>query len=267
MLEGGFGKPVIPQDPVLIITQCEQGFGRVRLESLRTIQSTFRCIATSDSGVGTKVKMCVHTRKPRPSERKIAVNLYCPLIRIDGCLCCSIEEAATGFKSQAAQIRIVSLRVVCRFNCQGLLLAAGEFRLQLLRNRFSELTFYAQDVSEFAIVGVGPQMRIAGCLDEVHADADCVASFLNATLKNVCHTKLLRDLGEVARFALLLLRRSARNDFQVRDLRESREDFLLNTIRKISVGFVLAKVCKGQHRDRFGHCVSRHTWLCWRGVC
>src|SRR4029450_11014654 len=177
MLEGGFGKPVIPQDPVLIITQCEQGFGRVRLESLRTIQSTFRCIATSATAAGPKVKMCVHTRKPRPSERKIAVNLYCPLIRIDGCLCCSIEEAATGFKSQAAQISIVSLRVVCRFNCQGLLLAAGEFRLQLLRNRFSDLTFYAQDVSEFAIVGVGPQMRFASRLDELDVDAHLIGDF------------------------------------------------------------------------------------------
>src|SRR4029450_4345403 len=117
MLEGGFGKPVIPQDPVLIINQCEQGFGRVRLESLLTIQSPFRCIATSDSGVGTKVKMCVHTRKPRPSERKIGVNLHCSLIRIDGCLWCRIEEDATVPKSQAAQICIVSLWIVRRFNC------------------------------------------------------------------------------------------------------------------------------------------------------
>src|SRR5262245_56197445 len=99
MLEGGFGKPVIPQHPVLIITQCEQGFGRVRLESLRIVQSTFCCIATSGSFVSTKVKICVHTRKLCPSERKIGVNLHRTFVRIDGCLCCSIEEAATGFKS------------------------------------------------------------------------------------------------------------------------------------------------------------------------
>src|SRR4030095_14407431 len=109
MLEGGLGKPVISQHPVLIITQCEQGFGRVRLESLRIVQSTFGRIATSGSCVRTKVKTCVHTRKSRPSECKIGVNLHRPLIRIDGCLCCLIEEAATGFKSQAAQISIVSL--------------------------------------------------------------------------------------------------------------------------------------------------------------
>src|SRR5215475_3815291 len=251
MLEGGLGKPVIPQNPVLIITQCEQGFGRVRLESLRILQSTFRRIATSGSFVSTKVKTCVHTRKLCPSERKIGVNLYCPLIRIDGCLCCSIEEAATCFKSQAAQICIVSLWIVRRFNCQGLLLAAAELRLQRLRNRFSNLTLYAQDVGEFAIVGVGPQMRIAGCLDEVHADADCVASFLNATLKNVCHTKLLRDLREIARFALIPLRRSARNYFQVRDLCQAREDFLLNTIRKIGVIWVAAEVLERKHGNAF----------------
>src|SRR5262245_11938392 len=118
MLERGFGKPVIPQHPVLIITQCEQGFGRVWLESLRIVQSSFCRIATSGTYVGTsKVKICVHTRKLRPSDRKIGVNLHCPLIRIDGCLCCSIEEAASGVKSQAAQICIVSLWIVRRFNC------------------------------------------------------------------------------------------------------------------------------------------------------
>src|SRR4029453_18827676 len=102
MLEGGFGKPVIPQPPVLIITQCEQGFGRVRLESLRIVQSTFCRIATSGSFVSSQVKTCVHTRKLRPSECEIGVNLHCPLIRIDGCLCSSIEEAATCFKSESA---------------------------------------------------------------------------------------------------------------------------------------------------------------------
>src|SRR5262245_7768006 len=126
MLEGGFGKPVIPQHPVLIITQCEQGFGRVRLESLRIVQSTFRRIATSGSSVSPlKVKTCVHTREPCPRERKVRIKLHCTLIRIDGCLYCSVEEDATRFKSHPTQIRIVSLRVVCRFSCQPLLLATG----------------------------------------------------------------------------------------------------------------------------------------------
>src|SRR4029453_16225740 len=107
----------------------EQGFRRVRLESLRIVQSTFCRIATNASFVSTQVKMWVHTRKMCPSERKIGVNLYRPLIRLDGCLCCSIEEAATGFKSQAPKICIVSFWIVCRFNCQGPLLTAGEFGL------------------------------------------------------------------------------------------------------------------------------------------
>jgi hypothetical protein len=47
--------------------------------------------------------------------------------------------------------------------------------------------------------------------------------------------KLHRDLSKVARFALIPLRRSARNYFQIRDLCQSREGFLLNTIREICV--------------------------------
>src|SRR5262245_54948649 len=94
-------------------------------------------------------------------------------------------------------------------------------------------------------------MRIAGCVDEIDADADCVASLLNATLKNVRYAKLLRDLGEIARLALIPLRRSTRDHFQIRDPSQPRQDFLLDALCKISVGFVLAQVCKRQYRDAF----------------
>src|SRR5207249_385647 len=81
----------------------------------------------------------------------------------------------------------------------------------------------------------------------------------DATLKNVRYPKLLRDLGEIARFALILLRRGARYDFEVRDLGQSRQDFLLNAFGKVSVRSVFAQVFERQHRDRFtvgGSCRS-----------
>jgi hypothetical protein len=63
---------------------------------------------------------------------------------------------AARFKSQAAQIRIVSLRIVCWFTCQSLFLATGELRLQGLCDSFGDLALDTEDVDELAVVRIGP---------------------------------------------------------------------------------------------------------------
>ena len=65
--ERGFGEPVITQHPILIITQGEQGFRRVRLQFLRILQSTFRCVAPSggSSVVAVKVDDSASARESR----------------------------------------------------------------------------------------------------------------------------------------------------------------------------------------------------------
>ena len=121
--------------------------------------------------------------------------------------------AAACFKSQAAQIGIVSLRIVCWFNCQRLLLATGQLRLQRLRDSFGDLALDAKDVSQLPIIGLGPEVGIGLRVNQLHIDPHLIGRFLHATLKNVRYAKLLRDLGEIARFALIPLRGSARNYF------------------------------------------------------
>ena len=46
-----------------------------------------------------------------------------------------------------------------------------------------------------------------------------------------------------------MLRRCARDDFQIGDLGQARQDFILDAIGEVSVGFVLAQIFKRQHRD------------------
>src|SRR4029453_17850575 len=60
---------------------------------------------------------------------------------------------------------------------------------------------------------------------------------------------LLRDLGEIARLALILLRRSARNYFQICDLSQPRQDFRLDAIGKIRVIWIAAEIFERQNRD------------------
>ena len=78
-------------------------------------------------------------------------------------------------------------------------------------------------------------MRAGLHVNQVNIDPHLIACFLDATLKDVRYAKLLCDFSEIARFALISLRRSARNDFQIRDLGETRQDFFLDAIGEISV--------------------------------
>src|SRR5262249_55307907 len=98
-------------------TQGEQGFRRVRLEFLRAVQSTFRRVTPSSRDLGAvEDKRCVLDRKSRPGKRKIGVKLHRLLIKTDG-FPQGIERQGTAcLKSQSAQISIVSLLIVCRFN-------------------------------------------------------------------------------------------------------------------------------------------------------
>ena len=96
---------------------------------------------------------------------------------------------------------------------------------------------------------MGIRLRV----NQLHTDPHLVGRFLHATLKNVRYAKLLRDLGKIARFALIALRGSARNYFQIRDAGQSRQDLLLDTISEVGVIRIGTEVFEmGVQRCSFG---------------
>jgi hypothetical protein len=104
-------------------------------------------------------------RKPRPRERKLRVELHCLFIKTDRFRLQILRVGVARFKSQAAQIRIVSLRIVCRFGGDDLLFLAGQLRSQLVGDGFGNLTLNLKDFGQFAIIGITPKMRVIGCFD------------------------------------------------------------------------------------------------------
>ena len=94
-------------------------------------------------------------------------------------------------------------------------------------------------------------MRIRLSVNQLHIDPHLIGRFLHAAFKNVRDTKLLCDLGEFARFALIALRGSARDYFQIRDLSQPRQDLLLDTLSEVGVVSVGAEIFKWQHGDAF----------------
>ena len=116
-----------------------------------------------------------------------------------------------------------------------MLLTASQLRLQRLRDSFSDLGLDAKNVTQVPVIRLGPKLRAGLRVNQVNIDPHLIACLLDATLKDVRYAKLLCDFSKIPRFALISLRRSARNDFQIPDLGETRQDFFLDAIREISV--------------------------------
>src|SRR6266480_191632 len=74
----------------------------------------------------------------------------------------------------------------------------------------------------------------------------------HAAFHHVTDTQLLRDFFEIARdVALVLLYRSAADYFQILNLREVRQQLILDSICKKSVLLFIAEIFQRQHRNAF----------------
>ena len=89
-------------------------------------------------------------------------------------------------------------------------------------------------------------------VDELDIHPHLVIRLLHATLQDVRHAKLLGDLREIVRRAFEMLRRRAGDHFQVGDLCQPRQNFVLDALGEVGVRLVLAQVLEGQDGDRLG---------------
>ena len=84
-------------------------------------------------------------------------------------------------------------------------------------------------------------MRVVAGVDQLRVDAHAIARALNASFYHVRDSQLLRDLAQIACNAALIVQNGgAADDFQVGDLRQVREDFVLHPIGEVRVCFFFA---------------------------
>src|SRR5947207_9209710 len=101
------------------------------------------------------------------------------------------------------------------------------------------------------VVSFRPKMRIVCGIDELDIDAHLIARFLDGAFEDIRDAELLRDLRNVIARTLESLCRCARDDLEVTDSREPGQNFLLNAVGEILVGFVLTEIFKRKDGDRF----------------
>src|SRR5207249_10820865 len=99
-------------------------------------------------------------------------------------------------------------------------------------NTFRNLGFYSENVSQFPVITLRPQMGVRVGSDHLHVDVHPIAGLLDASFEHIAHTKLSTDLRQILRSALVVGSRSARDHAKPADSRERRDDFILNTLRE-----------------------------------
>ena len=108
----------------------------------------------------------------------------------------------------------------------------------------------AEDVLELAVVAVGPHVRAGRGVDQLRVDAHAVAAPAHAAFEHVARVQRLADLAHVARLALVLERRVARDDDKARHLREVGDEVLGHAVGEVRLVGVAAHVVERQHGDR-----------------
>jgi hypothetical protein len=97
------------------------------------------------------------------------------------------------------------------------LLRASQLCLQGVGYCFCDVALDREDVGQLAIVNFRPEMRISERIDQLHIDADLIVRFLDTAFQDVENSQLLGDIRQILWRALELLRRRARDHFQIRD--------------------------------------------------
>src|SRR5262245_42204362 len=96
--------------------------------------------------------------------------------------------------------QISSGRLLHRF-----LLVRRKLRLELLGDGFGNLALDGEDISEVAIVGLRPEMRIIASVDQLRTDPNLVGCPLHSALEQMRDTQLPPDLAQIASDSALVL--------------------------------------------------------------
>ena len=107
-----------------------------------------------------------------------------------------------------------------------------------------------EEVRDFLLEAVGPEMRAGLRIDELRIYAHPVLVALDRTFEHIAHTKLLADFLGVGILPLEGEGGVAGDDEAVADAREVRGEVLRDAVGEIVLRWVARKICEGQHDER-----------------
>lgn len=107
-----------------------------------------------------------------------------------------------------------------------------------------------EDILQIAVETVRPEIGARRGIDELAGDAKLVATAADAALEHVGHAKLLPNLADIGRSALVGERGVAGDHEQPAAARQRRDDLLRHPVGKVVLRRIAAHVGERQHRNR-----------------
>src|SRR5687768_3976831 len=103
-----------------------------------------------------------------------------------------------------------------------------------MRNGRGDLALDREDVlgRQFAIIGLGPEVRVSAGIDELDMDAHAVARTLHAAFEDLRHSQLIGDRLHRQLRVPKLFDGGARYHSERTDLRELRQDVVVDAVYK-----------------------------------
>src|SRR4029453_36934 len=122
----------------------------------------------------------------------------------------------------------------------------------MIDNCLSDLRLNRKNVVERSIVTSSPKMPVSPRINQLGSHSYAVASGLHASLYDVRHAEFARDLAQIPfHTGLVLHDRSPADHFQVGNVRQVSEDFVVNCVGKKRVPRIGTQIFKWQYGDAF----------------
>ena len=100
-----------------------------------------------------------------------------------------------------ASVEIVGNKIAGGPFFNGSLFAGQKFRLQLVGNRFGNFTLDRENISQIAVIGLRPEMRVITRVDQLRVHPHAIGHALHAAFHQMGNAKLLSNLAQFARFS------------------------------------------------------------------
>ena len=132
-----------------------------------------------------------------------------------------------------AEIKIIGLQILRGLLPNLSLFAGGEGCFELGCDRLRELTLEREDVLQFAIVLLRPNLRVCLGVDELRVNPHAITRNLHASFQYVRNAQVVPDLLHVSILAPVGCDTTAADDLQISHFAEIGQNIVLNTIGKI----------------------------------
>ena len=110
-------------------------------------------------------------------------------------------ETCREEKGPRPAVKVESRQICRRRLLNGFLLVRRQLRLQLIGDGFGDFALDGEDISQVAIVGLCPQMRVGSRVYQLRIYPNFVGSTLHAAFDDMSHAKLPSDFAQIARCA------------------------------------------------------------------